>query len=367
MKKKYVLALTVLATSALSTQMACAQNNVTIYGRINMDIETIKISNPTGGTSGDVNRVSSNSSRLGFRGSEDLGGGLQAIFQIESSIGPDEGTATFAGRDSFVGLNGSWGKLRAGIMEDPFKGMGEFTDVYLGTGLADDGTITALGGGGSGFIRRQINSIRYDSPTFGGFQAQLQYGLQKEDPVTPEKSLTIGGAYTLNRLKLGAVYQEHRNFTPGRKEYAYRLGAKYEFAAFDLRGGYTHVNYDLPAGTVTHDYWTIASGIKVGPNGLISLKYGWSPNGRGSAPDGTVSPFGSDNARIYKGPDSGARVYTLGYEHNLSKRTQLYGYYTRISNDANANYRFGTNGVNNSATGPGADPSAFVIGIVHNF
>lgn len=367
MKNKYALAIAALASSAACMQAAQAQTNVTVYGRLNVDIESIRLSNPTAGASGDVSRMSSNSSRLGFRGTEDLGGDLKAIFQIESSVNPDAGTGTLAGRDSFVGLAGNWGKVRLGIMDDPFKGMGEFTDRFKGTGLADDGTIGALGGSGGGFTRRQVNSLRYDSADFGGFKGELQYGLDDEAPVNPKTSLSLVGKYTTGKLKLGAGYQQHKNFLVGRLDKAYRLGAKYDFGPFDIGGGVIRLDYDLPSGNITRDYWTISTGIKVGSSGVINVKYGSAGNGKGSAPNGAVTQTGSDSARIFKGPNSGAKLFTVGYEHNLSKRTQLYTYYTRISNDANANYRFGTNGLNIPAAGPGASPSAFVLGVSHDF
>lgn len=368
MKNRNVLIAATLASSVLSVQAVYAQSNVTVYGRLNVDMESIKISNPTGGASGDVVRMSSNSSRLGFRGNEDLGGDLKAIFQIESSVNPDAGTGTLSGRDSFVGLMGNWGKLRLGFMDDVFKGMGEYTDRFKGTGLEDDGTIAALGGGGAGFTRRQLNSLRYDTPEFGGFKGEIQYGLEDEAPVDAKTSLTMAGHYKLDQLKVGVAYAQHKNFTTiGKTDSAYRLGAKYDFGAFDIAGGYTHDKYELASGDVSHDYWTISSGIKVGAAGVVSLKYGKAGDGKGSVANGTSSPSGSDGARIFKGPNSGAKLITIGYEHNLSKRTQLYTYYTKISNDSNANYRFGTNGLNIAAAGAGASPSAFVFGISHDF
>jgi predicted porin len=366
-QSKQVLVLAVLASSTVGLQAAYAQTNVQIYGRFNMDVERITLSNPTGGAAGDVTRMSSNSSRLGFRGTEDLGGSLKAIFQIESSMNPDSGSGTIAGRDSFVGLSSDWGKVRLGFMDDAFKGMGEYTDRFKGTGLADDGTIAGMGGGGVGFTRRQLNSLRYDTPSLGGFKGEIQYGLEDEAPVNPKTSLTLAGHYQLDKLKVGVAYAQHKNFTVNKTDTAYRLGAKYEFGKFDISGGITHLDYDLAAGNITHDYWTVSTGIKLGESGVFSLKYGSAGNNKGSAPDGSVTAAGSDNARLYKGANSGAKVYVIGYEHNLSKRTQLYTYYTRISNAANANYRFGTNGLNVAAAGPGASPSAFVLGAVHDF
>lgn len=366
MNKKQVFTLAAMASSALYLQSAMAQTSVQVYGRLNVDLESIKYSNPTGGVSGDQNRLSSNSSRLGFRGTEDLGGNLKALFQIESSVNPDAGSGTLAGRDSFVGLQGDWGKVRLGIMDDVFKGMGEYTDRFKGTGIEDDGTIAGMGGGGVGFTRRQINSVRYDTPHLNGFEGQVQYGWEEEAAINPKTSLTMAGHYGTGPFKIGVAYGLHHNFTVGRSDKGYRIGAKYDFGSFDVAGGITRLDYDLGTSNIVHNYYTISTGIKLG-GGVLSLKYGFTPDNSGSAANGAVTAAGSDGARLFKGPNSGAKLYTVGYEYNLSKRTQLYTYYTRISNNANANYRFGTNGINIAQAGPGASPSGFVLGVSHDF
>lgn len=366
MNKKYVFTFAALASSALYLQSASAQTSVQIYGRLNMDMESVRIGNPTGGASGNMKRISSNSSRIGFRGAEDLGGGMKGIFQIESAVSADTGSGTLAGRDTFVGLQGDWGRVRLGFMEDPVKAFGEYTDRFKGTGIQDDGTISTLGGGTAGFSRRQPNSLRYDSPNFGGFHGQLQYGLEDEAPVDPKTSLTAAVHYGSGPMKLGVAFGRHHNFTLGRSDKVYRIGAKYDFGAFDIAGGATRMVYEVASGEIVHNYYTISTGIKLG-GGVLSLKYGITPDNSGSAANGSVSAAGSDNARLFKGPNSGAKLYTIGYEYNLSKRTQLYTYYTRISNEANANYRFGTNGVNIAQAGPGASPSGFVLGVSHDF
>lgn len=366
MNKKQAFALAAVASSAMYLQCAQAQTSVQVYGRLNMDMESIHISNATGGADAGMTRMSSNSSRLGFRGTEDLGNGLKAIFQIESSVNPDSGTGTLSGRDSFVGLQGGWGKLRMGIMDDAFKGMGGYTDRFKGTGLQDDGSMVGLGGGGVGFTRRQINSLRYDSPSFGGFHGQVQYGLQNEAPGNRQASLTMAGHYANGPMKVGVGYARHSNFTAGSSDKGYRIGAKYDFGGFDIAGGMTRLDYEVASGSIEHNFYTVSTGIKLA-GGVLSLKYGISPDNKGSAVDGATTAAGGDGARLFKGANSGAKLYTVGYEYNLSKRTQLYTYYTRTSNEANANYRFGTNGVNIAAAGPGASPSGFVIGMSHDF
>src|ERR1700693_1247838 len=113
-KKLVVLAVAGAFASPLAVQAQTA--NVTLYGRLNMDLEFVK-GEQTDGSNPTVNRVSSNSSRFGMRGTESLGGGLNAIFQIEQNVSGDSGNASSSGiasRETFAGLQGSWDKVTLG-------------------------------------------------------------------------------------------------------------------------------------------------------------------------------------------------------------------------------------------------------------
>src|SRR5689334_16807450 len=110
MNKKLV-AFAVASAFALPLAAQAQTANVTMYGRANVDMEVVS-GTQANGTNPHVFRVSSNSSRWGVRGTEALGGGLNAVFQLESSISWDAGGGTLAGRESFVGLQGSWGTFK---------------------------------------------------------------------------------------------------------------------------------------------------------------------------------------------------------------------------------------------------------------
>ena len=119
-KKLVALAVAGVLSAPLAAQAQTA--NVTLYGRLNITLEAVqtKISD---GSKPNVYRVSSNSSRLGVRGTESLGGGLNAIFQIESNVSADTGNSTtsgFASRESFVGLQGAWGTFKMGYFLSPY-------------------------------------------------------------------------------------------------------------------------------------------------------------------------------------------------------------------------------------------------------
>ena len=179
-KKLVVLAVAGAFASPLAVQAQTA--NVTLYGRANVDLEFIKGrqidgSNPT------VNRVSSNSSRFGMRGTESLGGGLNAIFQIEQNVSIDTGNAassSLGSRETFVGLQGSWGKATMGHFLMPQDDVRFIFDnsITLGTSILSDGALYAMAQeskANGGFDQRLGNSLRYDSPNYMGFTAALQY------------------------------------------------------------------------------------------------------------------------------------------------------------------------------------------------
>jgi predicted porin len=357
--------LSLFVFSAVAPLIADAQT-VVLYGRLNLDYERIQIrQNNPAGTAGNFDRVSSNSSRFGLRGSEDLGEGLSAIYQIESGFNADVGTGEIASRDSWVGINSRFGQIRLGKMDTPMKNSGGMTDRFKGTGIQDDGGIAALGGSSNGFSRRQNNSMRYDSPIFADMRIELQHGFETEDAVLKQKVTTLGLNGRVAMLKYYVVYEQHRNFVPGKRDNAARFALNYDVGPLNIGSEFTRLAYSLVAGSVTRNYFTVTAGYKVG-NGTINARYGQALAAKGSAPDGTIVT-GADSNAIFKGPRSGARNYTVGYEYNFSKRTQLFTYYTKIANEANANYRFGVNAVNSAGTGRGADPAGIVIGMAHDF
>ena len=158
-KKLVALAVAGVLSAPLAAQAQTA--NVTLYGRVNMTVEAVQVrSQPEGVSEPWIYRVSSNSSRLGVRGTESLGGGLNAIFQIESSINGDAGGGTLAGRETFVGLQGGWGTVKIGNFLAPYDDIHPiFGNVpTLTTSILSTATIWAQGG------QSKVN---------GGFDARL--------------------------------------------------------------------------------------------------------------------------------------------------------------------------------------------------
>lgn len=166
--KKSFMALAVLAC----TGGAMAQSNVTLYGRIDASLGSTKFN---GVSTTQLYSGNLSASRWGMRGSEDLGGGLKAIFQLETGINADEGTGPSGfSRQSWVGLSGGFGTVRMGKADSIYKDINDLGNTYnISPDSLFNSAAEAYRAGLATFVNRPNNQIRYDSPDFGGFTAGL--------------------------------------------------------------------------------------------------------------------------------------------------------------------------------------------------
>ncbi|MDE1999674.1 MAG: porin, partial [Burkholderiales bacterium] len=166
--KKTLLALAALA----ATSAAFAQSSVTLYGLVDVSVEKVK-------TDHQVNKVSSGNlaiSRLGVKGSEDLGGGMKANFVLESQVNADTGsadTSRFFKRAAWVGLQGGAGELRLGRQDTPIGALAGDSSILGGQAYDDLKMVNTRAAAG---YRRDDNAVTYLLPTVvEGVSAQLQY------------------------------------------------------------------------------------------------------------------------------------------------------------------------------------------------
>jgi len=387
MNKKLV-ALAVAGAFALPLAAQAQTANVTLYGRLNLDLEFIK-GGQADGSNPVVNRVSSNSSRLGVRGVENIGGGLNAIFQIEQNIQGDTGNSSSSGlasRETFVGLQGNWGTVQAGKFLTPYD------DIHPIFGNAPTLTTSifstaAIWGGTSidkqsgGFDDRLGNSIRYNSPNWSGFTGAFQYSTRDSsgnanagdngDHISELRHASVeslGLFYNNGPINIGFDWEHNAKVRgPGLNDNAYTIAGAYDFGTifksfgFRLGGVYEKLKYDTPTGSITRDFYGVSGTIPVGGGSFYGF-WGKANNGNGTAPDGQQLTPGA--AWVVKGPDTSAQQWEVTYSYNLSKRTLLYGGYVKINNKANARYTFG---INPYTIGVGQDPQAIAVGMVHFF
>jgi len=413
MNKKLV-ALAVAGAFALPLAAQAQTANVTLYGRLNVDFEFVKgktcaaatfptgapgtaagcnVGLPTESTQNStVNRLSSNSSRLGVRGTESLGGGLNAIFQIESSINGDTNGGNLGGRETFVGLQGSWGKFTMGRFLMPQDDLHPIfgNAPTLTTSILSTAALWAQGPlnkGQGGFDARTGNSLRYDSPNMQGFTAAFQYSTRDSsgnadanasvsgdngDHVSELRHANVWGAnviYANGPWNAGLSAERNNKVRcPTCNDFDWTATLAYDFGTiwpgFGLRlaGVYEHTKYELDTlvpggGDLKRNFWGVSGTVPVG-GGKVYLFYGRAQKGTGSAADGSAV------GGLVKGPDSKADQYEVTYSYSLSPRTLLYAGYVKINNDSNARYTFNINSYN---IAPGGKPGGLVFGMVHFF
>ena len=193
-----------------------ADSVVELYGRVYPELLREKGKGPTDagatvstlaaaptGKSGIIerNEMESSNSRLGVRGQEKLGGGLKAIFQLETIFLVDSNTSGFAQRDSFVGLShDAWGTIKLGRMDTPFKSYGDdlsFLGVSSGNFVSTSNVLRKTGFGtssASSFHLRRANVVQYETPKVGGFDGAIQYSTDETDTATRKPHVWSGAA-----------------------------------------------------------------------------------------------------------------------------------------------------------------------------
>jgi predicted porin len=381
MNKKLVA---VAVAAFLAAPLAQAQTaNVVLYGRLNLDLEFVDAGGS--GTSANlpsVTRLSSNSSRFGLRGTESLGGGLNAIWQIESSVSGDAGGGTIAGRDTFIGFQGGWGTVRFGNFLAPYddlhpifgNGPSYLTSILATAALwANNGGNSVAGGA---FDDRIGNSLRYDMPTIAGFTAGVQIGLYDDAASGGARDAWIvstAGQYKNGPFQAGLGYEQHNDVrADGLNDWAFTATAAWDFGMLRLVGLFERVSYDVPnAGSLSRNLWGIGANGPAGP-GTWHIMYQQADDGSGPSNYRVGGFTGGDN--------TGAYHLTMTYNYPLSKRTAMYVGYSRIDNDSNASYNYNINpyrtvnppaptgAAGQSINGPiGATYNGFVLGAIHLF
>jgi predicted porin len=363
--------------------------------------------------------LSSNSSNIGFRGSEDLGGGLKAIFQIESSINIDTGGGNLGGRNSNVGLAGGWGTVFYGQWDTPYKFITLKSDPFFATSAASFNSLIGSPGfnvlstsfnqatltgaslttlaADAAFDRRQGNSVQYWTPNWAGFSARLMYspGEGKREYTIDSVPGTVRGAqldpwmwganlvYDNGPIYAALAYEQHKDYFGTRVQTGTTAlgtgsddwGGKVVIGAqnlwgLNLYGFFERLEYQTD-GLVTQGLVQDAKRNAYGFMGTwgwnaFTLRFGWAQANDTSC--ASVQTVALATNQICNGSNTGTNQYSVGGSYNFSKRTAAYIYYTKQDNDDIGRYRMGTNtGPVQSNVGVGQTPQAYGIGIRHTF
>ncbi|MBA5638629.1 porin [Duganella sp. LX20W] len=347
-------ALTALALTLSGT--ALADSNVTFYG-----VMDLGVSQDRGGIAGTATRVTSGmatQSRWGFRGNEDLGGGLSAFFVIEGGIHADTGGSTqnntLFGRNTAVGLRGNLGAISAGLQDTPlFTTLNTIVDP-LRNGIARSNNLMAS----TGF--RANNSVLYRSPEVNGFSgdAMVAAGEVAGDNAAGR---ALGGSfgYSNGPLNVRLAYHHRNNDTALLKNQdAARntlLGANYDFGPAKVYFGYG-VDKGLNSASLNNTAASFGGAAPTASTDSRDLLLGVS------APFGVstvVATYIRKDDRSAFNQD--AQQYALAYMYALSKRTDLYTSYALIRNHNGAAYTEG------NSEEPGTGNKQFTVGLRHRF
>jgi len=368
MKKSLLVLAAIAACGAAS-----AQSTVTLFGVVDAAYRNVAnksvSTNPFGpaysvkASRTELANSGLSSSRLGFRGVEDLGGGLSASFWLEAPITNDDGATGVSSftRRSTVSLAGSFGELRLGrdktatvMNEEQFD---PFGDTGIGGSLIIDANEASLSGSGYGSnstYKRASNMVQYFLPRLGGLYGNVAYGLAEQTRLSPDTAAStntgrhIGGrlGYTTGPFDIAASYaQNDTSFTSGTgaaavarpgKIKTFNLGATYDFGVAKLFGEVSRskdernaLNIFTTGQDVDLTGYLLGVTVPVGP-GVIRASYSQVKYDFNRVP-----VFGVNNA------DPKASKLALGYVHNLSKRTALYGTVARVSNKNGAGLTVG--------------------------
>jgi predicted porin len=400
--------------ASLPVAVAAQSANLQVYGTLLPYFEVISIRGATAPAPADgatqvpksaytgaqlatMARMTPGTSNFGIRGSEEIGGGTRALFQIESAVfvDGDQFPVALAARNTGVGLAGSWGTVMLGSWDTPYKvvtldlgplrGLNPFDNMITGNpGFNLPVTVTqggrVTGRADASFNRRQGNSIQYWSPAWAGFSARVAYSMPEgrtdatvSTPGTRPDLWSLVARYDLDAWSLRYSYERHNDYfglaqlggSPGAtltntssRDTGHQLAFVYAAGGTRITFIYDRLDYrtdDSAQAAVTHyrrdgGYLTLSQ--QFGPHKL------WGAIGR--ADGGACVANG-----IHCGTDGlGAMQWSLGYVLSLSKRTDLYATVFSIANDRSATYAAFPPPV---AVAPGGTTRSAGMGILHAF
>ncbi|MDM0114106.1 porin [Variovorax sp. J22R133] len=314
----------------LAASATYAQDSLQIYGIADTYVEGIS------GGGGSIWRLQSggrSASRLGFKGREDLGGGLYSVFTLEMGINFDDGStgqgSTF-GRQSFVGVGDE--RFGAVTLGRQYTGFWHITDEFSEFSNSPDGPSSATVGGfggyepvrgsddsatGHGAPARIDNAVKYETPVWGGFRFGVQGGFGEVVNNAGGNRIYDGYArYDQGPvdLALGVVDDKGGSVSPLAHRRSWIVGAAYSFGNLSFKGAFLFVDDRTPTNLDGSGWW-LGADYKFGVN-LVKIQY-------------------VENRPKYI-DDAKTQGLGVQYEYTLSKRTLLYTGVTYFKNQENA-------------------------------
>lgn len=351
---KKIIALAIAA--AVAAPMA-AQAAPTVYGKINMGISSFDDGNSAAGTNNDGLAIFDEASRLGFKGSEDLGGGLSLVYKMEGTVDMDGSAAFNFNRDKMLGLKGGFGTVAIGRMNTAYKMTTGKMDLFAD--MAGDITSGDFGG----FDQRENNMVKYMNK-FGAVSLAVDLHLAEAiDNVGTTKvdESAMGNTIGVN-FKAGPVNVAIGSATCGgacangadEGSTSTKIGVQWKSGPHTVNGQMISDSYVQAVGSPDYeiDVIVLQYGIKMGKN---TFQVSLSTSEGNSNVSGDTSKYDTEQTSI-------------GVVHAMSKNTKAWVVYSSVDNDADANSEGRLfSGISNTTTANGKDPSSLTVGITHKF
>ncbi|CAI10591.1 probable porin protein (plasmid) [Aromatoleum aromaticum EbN1] len=397
MRKKRLYVIVVTGGLMVPLVAQADSSNVVIYGKLYPQIGQAKttgatrpgapVSTLTGAPGGNNiashTEINASNSRLGFRGSEDLGNGYKAHFQIEQRVSIDSNTGLSSARNSFVGLSGDFGLVKLGIHDSVYKSLGDgmnFLGISSGNFVSNSNILSKPAFGISkpgSFHLRPPNTILYESPKFAGFQVHAQYATDegKTDERDPHLQ-SYGVIFGRGGLYVAVAHEIHTDYFGGSrnapaalsnftaapdansKDTGTRATLRYKFGNSRIEGNYAMLKYKETDGLPNRfkeykqNAWSLGFDHRFG-NWLAAISYARASADSCSLVGGAAcSTSGLDGD-----------MWSLGGSYSLSKRTSLFAMATRLTNGRSARF----NNMENGSADTGADITQAALGISHSF
>ena len=324
--------------------VAAAQSSVQIYGRIDLSVNSTSFA---GG--GSRRSLSSDTSLFGFRGTEDLGGGLSAYFKMESGFNADTGAnanpAVFFNRETYVGLgHKQYGSLQLGAQWTPAIWLTGRNDPFQRGQMGAQLTVLQ-GPAARGYAIQYPNAIQYISPNFGGLQARAMVQL-REGTAAANRAFSVD--YTQQNFSIGVAYDSSElggaplglPATTNVRSDNLGIGGNYNFG---VAKAFAYVQNNRVSGLPNVTGYMVGAAVPVG-QGEFRATYSHTDN-----------------------PGREARLFAVGYNHFLSKRTQVYATVAEVRNDGAARFGLFPSSTDGGVPIAGQDVRGFQLGVRHVF
>ncbi|VAW83665.1 hypothetical protein MNBD_GAMMA16-1377 [hydrothermal vent metagenome] len=341
----------ILTTPLTAGAIEIAGEKLDVYGKIHVSIDYSDRDDPS--VSNDGMSISSNSSRLGFKGKLPLENGMKVIWQFEQEVRwDDSSTGNFANRNSYVGLASGANNLRVGVYDTPFKTVASKWGLFGDSVGERRGMLGAGYDSGNQLNERVKNSVMYQFEN-ETLNVQAMYAVEPEDTSGAvddnDKSMFgLGVWWNFNSLTLSAAYEDWTKHSAIDDGTAFRVAAVYGLGDHQLGALYENIDSD------TVDEWK---------RNAFGINWKWQFIECADLRAQYIMVDDADNS-----PSTAATKISLGVFHKLDKNAEVYVAYATTDNDDNAKFQGVDGGHGDEVkTVNGGSPSSFSLGMVYKF